>query len=244
MPTFKIPFSMKEISTATSTTRSASSVKNLAILDNECIDAISSTVTCTLRKNAGSWISSDDIQDIVQSAVTHVWLKRDQYDPEKGASFKTWTNTVAHNFAIQTSKRIKKAADKAVAISGLLDLCDCGDDDEPKAATKAFSGIDTSNTWAMDSLGINLGENAADYGFSRDAEDMASENREKALREFLDRRLNENERLLFNMMSDGLSKQEMMEITHKTGGCIDTSISRLRSKVRNWMKASDYYGIE
>lgn len=234
---------MKKSFTVTSTTRSASSVKNLAILDTECVDAIRNTVTCVLRKNAGGWISSDDIQDIAQSAVMHVWMKRDQYDPEKGASFKTWTNTVAHNFAIQTSKKIKKSADMAVAISGLVDLSDaCGEDDAPKA--KAFNGADTSNTWAMDNLGIRLGDNAADYGLSRSAEDLAEEKRVKALNEFLDKRLNENERLLFNMMSEGLSKQEMMEITHKSGGNIDTCICRLRSKVRNWMKASDYYGIE
>lgn len=228
---------------STSTTRSASSVKNLAILDNECIKAITNTITCILRKNAGSWISNDDIQDIAQSAIMHVWMKRDQYDPEKGASFRTWTNTVAHNFAIQTSKRMKKAADKAITLSGLLDLGEGGEDDS-KGKTKAFNEANTSYSWALDNLGIRSGENAADFGLSRNAEETATQNREQALRHFLNNRLNESERLLFNMMSDGLSKQEMMEITHKNGGAIDTSISRLRSKVRNWMKASDYYGIE
>ena len=48
--------------------------------------------------------------------------------------------------------------------------------------------------------------------------------------------LNESEKLLLEMMKDGLSKEQMMEITHKTGGNIDTSKSRLRQKILRYVK--------
>lgn len=48
--------------------------------------------------------------------------------------------------------------------------------------------------------------------------------------------LNESDKLLLEMMKDGLSKEEMMEITHKTGGNIDTCKSRLRQKILRYVK--------
>jgi RNA polymerase sigma factor (sigma-70 family) len=48
--------------------------------------------------------------------------------------------------------------------------------------------------------------------------------------------LNESDKLLLEMMKDGLSKDEMMEITHKTGGNIDTCKSRLRQKILRYVK--------
>ena len=48
--------------------------------------------------------------------------------------------------------------------------------------------------------------------------------------------LNESDKLLLEMMKDGLSKEQMMEITHKTGGNIDTSKSRLRQKILRYVK--------
>ena len=42
--------------------------------------------------------------------------------------------------------------------------------------------------------------------------------------------LNESDKLMLEMMKYGLSKEEMMEITHKIGGYIDTCTSRLRQK--------------
>ena len=167
------------------------------------------------------------------------------YDPAKNTAFKTWATTVAHNYAIQLSKKIKETADMSVAISGLLDMADSfGDDDSPKTVSKAFKGKDTSNSWAMDNLGIHGEETNADYAFARKAEETATARRVGRLQDFLDTKLSSSEKLLFEMMRSGLSKTEMMERTGKTGGNIDTSICRLRSKVHNWMKASDYYGIE
>lgn len=48
--------------------------------------------------------------------------------------------------------------------------------------------------------------------------------------------LNESDKLLLEMMKDGLSKEQMMEITHKTGGNIDTCKSRLRQKILRYVK--------
>ena len=48
--------------------------------------------------------------------------------------------------------------------------------------------------------------------------------------------LNESDKLLLEMMKDGLSKEQMMEITHKSGGNIDTSKSRLRQKILRYVK--------
>lgn len=48
--------------------------------------------------------------------------------------------------------------------------------------------------------------------------------------------LNESDKLLLEMMKDGLSKEQMMEITHKSGGNIDTCKSRLRQKILRYVK--------
>lgn len=48
--------------------------------------------------------------------------------------------------------------------------------------------------------------------------------------------LNESDKLLLEMMKDGLSKEQMMEITHKSGGYIDTCKSRLRQKILRYVK--------
>ena len=48
--------------------------------------------------------------------------------------------------------------------------------------------------------------------------------------------LNESDKLLLEMMKDGLSKEAMIEITHKTGGNIDTCKSRLRQKILRYVK--------
>lgn len=48
--------------------------------------------------------------------------------------------------------------------------------------------------------------------------------------------LNESDKLLLEMMKEGLSKEQMMEITHKSGGNIDTCKSRLRQKILRYVK--------
>lgn len=48
--------------------------------------------------------------------------------------------------------------------------------------------------------------------------------------------LNESDKLLLEMMKDGLSKEQMMDITHKSGGNIDTCKSRLRQRILRYVK--------
>lgn len=236
---------MKDFTTPAYTANNETSKSRLAVIDRECYEAICKTVSYVLNTNASSYITKDDIKDVTQAAATRVLLKSSMYDPEKNTAFKTWATTVAHNYAIQLSKKIKETADMSVAISGLLDMADSiGDEDEFRKVSKAFRGTDSSNTWALDNLGINTDEASADFSFTREAEESAMCRRVGKLQEFLDTKLNDSEKLLFEMMRSGLSKTEMMERTGKSGGNIDTSICRLRSKVHKWMKETDYYGIQ
>ena len=72
--------------------------------------------------------------------------------------------------------------------------------------------------------------------FQKMEESSESNNRLTQLIGFLST-LNESEKLLLEMMKDGLSKEEMMEITHKSGGNIDTCKSRLRQKILRYVKS-------
>jgi len=224
-----------------STTRSASISRNVPVIDRECYDSIRKTVTCTLRKNAGSWISQDDINDVVQSVAMHIMLQSDKFDEGK-STFSTWCSTVAHNYTIQLGKKMKKAGDRAVQLSGVNSFLEGMDDDEKAMFTPSRKQEDSSLSWAMDNLGLHPDENEADFFMMKAIEDERMAKRTARLQQFLDTKLNDSEKQMFDMMQKGLTKQEMMDMTHKTGGNIDVCKSRLRTKVYNWMKASDYYG--
>ena len=71
--------------------------------------------------------------------------------------------------------------------------------------------------------------------FQKIEEDYESRDRLTKLMGFIST-LNESDKLLLEMMKDGLSKEEMMEITHKSGGNIDTCKSRLRLKILRYVK--------
>ena len=71
--------------------------------------------------------------------------------------------------------------------------------------------------------------------FQKKEERSESKDRLTLLTGFLST-LNESDKLLLEMMKDGLSKEQMMEITHKTGGNIDTCKSRLRQKILRYVK--------
>ncbi len=71
--------------------------------------------------------------------------------------------------------------------------------------------------------------------FQKIEEDYESRDRLTKLMGFIST-LNESDKLLLEMMKDGLSKEEMMEITHKSGGNIDTCKSRLRQKILRYVK--------
>ena len=233
---------MKELTTPSHLSNNTPSEKFNAVIDNECSDVIRRTVRYVLSANASSYITNDDINDITQAAAERVITKKEMYNPAKCTSFKTWASTVAHNYAIQLSKRIKETKEMSVSISGIVDMSDNISDIELCTVSKAFRGRDSSTTWMRDNLGVNTEMVNADYRISAKEEASAMNNRVLRLQEFLNTGLNDSEKILFEMMRSGLSKTEMMERTGKTGCNIDTSICRLRSKVRNWMKAADYYG--
>lgn len=224
-----------------STTRSASLRKSTPVIDRKCYESIRKTVTCTLRKNAGGWITEDDINDVVQSVAMHILLQSERYDESKGA-FSTWCSTIAHNYSIQLGKRMKKIGDRAIKLSGVNTFLEGMDDDEKALYSAGNRQEDTSMSWAMDNLGMHPEETEADYFMMKALEENEMLRRKNNLQEFLDTRLNPGEKQMLEMMKDNLSKEEMMAITHKTGGNIDVCKSRLRAKVYNWMKASDYYG--
>ena len=78
--------------------------------------------------------------------------------------------------------------------------------------------------------GMDLEDFSIMEPFQKKEESSESKDRLALLTAFLST-LNESDKLLLEMMKDGLSKEEMMEITHKTGGNIDTCKSRLRQQI-------------
>ena len=234
---------MEDYITHTSATGSQSPQENRPdIFDKECYEAISRTVRCVLTSNAGSYITWEDIQDITQAAAERILVKRNLYDPLKNTTFRTWATRVAHNYAIQLSKMIRRTSLHTVSLAGLLNLADVSDNNDGTTGSRVFSGKNTSSTWAMENLGIIPDEARADHAFTKEDEEKSMTKRIARLQEFMATEFNSGEKLLFEMMRNGLSKNEMMARTGKSGGNIDTSICRLRSKTRRWMKEADYYG--
>ena len=84
--------------------------------------------------------------------------------------------------------------------------------------------------------GMDLEDTSIVEPFLKVEERSESESRLIQLTGFLST-LNESDKLLLEMMKDGLSKEQMMEITHKTGGNIDTCKSRLRQKILRYVKS-------
>lgn len=211
------------------------------IIDSKCYEIIRKTVSCSLRKNAGGWITEDEIKDVVQSVALHILLQVERYDKNKGA-FSTWCSTIAHNYSIQLGKRMKKAGERAVRLSCVNTFLEGMDDDEKALFSTRNRQEDTSLSWAMDNLGLHPEETEADFFMMKALEENERLHRKNNLQEFLETSLTLGEKQMLEMIKNNLSKEEMMAITHKTGGSIDVCKSRLRAKVYNWMKASDYYG--
>ena len=84
--------------------------------------------------------------------------------------------------------------------------------------------------------GMDLEDTSIVEPFLKVEERSESESRLIQLTGFLST-LNESDKLLLEMMKDGLSKEQMMEITHKTGGNIDTCNSRRRLKFLRYVKS-------
>lgn len=83
--------------------------------------------------------------------------------------------------------------------------------------------------------GMDLEDDSILEPFQHEEELTESADRLAQLTGFL-ATLNESDKLLLEMMKDGLSKEQMMEITHKSGGNIDTCKSRLRQKILRYVK--------
>ena len=214
------------------------------VIDSHLYESIRRTVTYNLRKNAGSWISSEEIEDVVQNTAMHVFIKACLYDSSMGASFRTWAMTVAHNYSIQLARKMKTADDKVISLDRTFGVRENpARDDESAHHIRHHDGIrNSSGAWIMDTLGIIPEECYADCRLRKAEENSASERRAENLVTFLESGLNQNESGMLAMMRERLTKEEMMQRTHKTGCNIDTTKSRLRAKVRKWMKETDYYG--
>lgn len=100
---------------------------------------------------------------------------------------------------------------------------------------KKLKRIITSKTRFDVIDGMDLEDFSLLEPFQKMDETSESKNRLALLTAFLST-LNESDKLLLEMMKDGLSKEDMMEITHKTGGNIDTCKSRLRQKILRYVK--------
>ncbi len=50
-----------------------------------------------ISKAIKTWIPNSDWEDIAQELRIHLWLKKDTFDPNKGASVKTFVNRVLDN---------------------------------------------------------------------------------------------------------------------------------------------------
>ena len=96
----------------------------------------------------------------------------------------------------------------------------------PKSAKTRFDVFD----------GMDLEDNSILEPFQYAEELIESTTRLAQLTNFL-ATLNKSDKLLLEMMKGGLSKEQMMEITHKSGGNIDTCKSRLRQKILRYVKA-------
>ncbi len=83
--------------------------------------------------------------------------------------------------------------------------------------------------------GMDLKDLSIMEPFQQMEESVESRNRLRRLTAFLST-LSESDKLMLEMMKDGLTKEQMMEITHKSGGNIDTCKSRLRQKILRYVK--------
>lgn len=189
-----------------STTCSPSVGNNSSLFNEDVANAVSATVSITLHKNVGSWIRKGyiNLDDFTQNAILHILNKSDSFNPDYGTSFQAWACTVAHNYAISESKKLKRIVENKTR----LDL--------------------------LDGYEIPDGDSTADP-FKKVEDSLESDVRMKKILDFF-HCLNESDQLLLNMMMDGLTKIEMMKITHKNGGTIDTNKSRLRTKILRYIK--------
>lgn len=213
---------------------------NEFIIDADFCESIRKTVSYHLKHKLSAYISEADIEDTLQSVLIHIWLKRDMYNPDRGASFKTWAITIARNYTIQLSKKLQKHS------SMIKSLCDYDTVSKGQEAMdyvlNAIVGRNSSVEWINDNLGIKSDIYNADYQFNLLHDEERQDKRFECLKDYLASKLNRNEQLLLQMMKEDKTKEEMMEFFKKSSGNIDTCKSRLRSKISKWMRDVDYFG--
>lgn len=210
------------------------------VIDAECYESIRKTVRYVLKRNMRNYVSDCDVDDAVQSVLIHIWVKKDIYDPSRGASFKTWATTIAHNYTIQLSKKLQK---HFRMIKSLCDFDTLVTGQE--GMDYVFNNIVQSNSslsWINDNLGYAQHDLSADYRLIHQDDEERLNARLDNLTDYLENKLNQSEKELLQLLKDDRSKSDMMEILKKSSGNIDTCKSRLRSKISKWMKESDYYG--
>ena len=210
------------------------------IIDAECYESIRKTVRYILNRNMRNYVSEFDMEDVLQSVLIHIWVKKDIYDPSRGASFKTWATTIAHNYTIQLSKKLQK---HFRMIKSLCDFDSLATGQE--GMDYVFNNIvqgDSSLSWINDNLGYAQHDSSADFRLIQQDDEERQNARLDNLTDYLENKLNHSEKQLLQMLKDDRSKAEMMEILKKSSGNIDTCKSRLRAKISKWMKESNYFG--
>lgn len=218
--------------------------KNQIVIDNNFINTVTNTVYGVLRsKEVGSWMSSDQIEEIAAAARFHIYVNVGQFDPYKGTA-DAWVKRAAHNFAITESKTLWNKMKKAVKMSQLSILGDMNGKDPEQFKKVVDYTKDSTFSWAAEGLGINLNEMRADYSFVKEAEESASLKRLEALTHFLETGINDREKKYLQMKQDDFTKEQMMAELNMNGGCFDTFKSRFVSKVEKFMHSADYWGIE
>ena len=225
----------------------STSNKYQVVINDEFDKNVTETVNFVLRKNAGGWICSDDIDEIASMACVDIWMKSSLFDPSKGASFKTWYTLLSHNFAISESKKLKNEVDRIVDLANLSGFDDGYSEVDPEKRSRSKKvnyRKDSTFSWAAQELGISIDEFNADYLLMKDADEKASMKRLAILEEFLDTKLSDKEKMMLEMLKEDRTTEEKMEAMNMSSNNVYTFTKRLREKIRNFMRSSDYYGID
>lgn len=180
-------------------------MKTMALqFDGRLYSELCTSVTCFLLTHAASFLSQEEIEDIAQNAVIHVWDIRDKYDSSKGASFKTWASRVVHNYAVSESKKACRKSSLSTNIDEIHGL----------VAKEGIECIEGRSEFDSD---LRMG----------------------MLRRFISG-MKEGERELIAMLEEGLSKDEIIARTGKSGSYIDTMKCRLRAKIHHFIRQREY----
>lgn len=201
-------------------------------LNDAIYNKVASNIAYTLRENAGAWITDEEIMDITGAAFLHIAEVMDSYDPEKGASFLTWVTTVGVRFAITEGIKCGNRRRKFKSLDSLeVSPTGCEED-----------GWTGAGDEAADEYGaVDLPISESSLSMEQEEDAMLWEKRDKWFSSKVKSSLSKNDQVLFGMMLEGLSKDQMVARTGKTAGSIDTARCRLRMKLRAFDREWDGY---